>query len=126
MYSVIGKYRKFDLPVDLQLELFRSMVVPVLLYGSEVWGYNVIRDVVILHIKFLKYTLGVQKNTCNDMVYGDLGVCPLEVEIKVRIVKYWVRLITGKPGKLAYIMYQCLLYLDTVGLYTSSWLSGQY
>ena len=87
------------------------------------WGYNVIRDVVILHIKFLKYTLGVQKNTCNDMVYGDLGVCPLEVEIKVRIVKYWVRLITGKPGKLAYIMYQCLLYLDTVGLYTSPWLN---
>ena len=99
MYSVIGKCRKFDLPVDLQVELFRPMVMPVVLYGSEVWGYHVIRDVQILHMKFLKHTLCVQRNTCNDIVYGELGVYPLEVDIKVRMVKYWIRLVTGKPEK---------------------------
>ncbi len=37
IYSVIGKGKKFDLPVDMQMELFSAMVLPVLTYGSEVW-----------------------------------------------------------------------------------------
>ncbi len=39
MYSVIGKARKFDLPVDIQMELFNAMVLPVLTY----WGHYIIR-----------------------------------------------------------------------------------
>ncbi len=44
MYSVIGKARKFDLPVDVQMEIFNAMVLPVLTYGSEVWGHYIIRE----------------------------------------------------------------------------------
>ena len=36
MFSVLGKSRNLHLPVDLKLQLFDSMVVPILLYGSEV------------------------------------------------------------------------------------------
>ncbi len=43
MYSVMGKARKFDLPADIQLELFSAMVLPVLTYGSEVWGHYITR-----------------------------------------------------------------------------------
>ena len=88
MYSVIGKCRKFDLPVDLQVQLFRFIVIPVKLYGSEVWGYHIIRDIEILHVRFLNHTSCVQRNTCKDIVYGELGIYPLEVDIKVRIIKY--------------------------------------
>ncbi len=35
MYSLIAKCRKFNLPVDLQLELFDAMVLPVLKYGWD-------------------------------------------------------------------------------------------
>ncbi len=38
MFHVIKKCRKLCLPVDLQLHLFDTMIVPILLYGSEVWG----------------------------------------------------------------------------------------
>ena len=30
--------RKLHLPIDLQLQLFDSMIFPILLYGSEVTG----------------------------------------------------------------------------------------
>jgi len=30
--------RKEALPVDIQLLLFDSMIEPILIYGSEVWG----------------------------------------------------------------------------------------
>ena len=40
MFSLITKSRRLALPVDIQCELFDKIVVPILLYGSEVWGYS--------------------------------------------------------------------------------------
>ena len=40
MFAVLRKSRKLQLPVDNQLQLFDSMVVPILLYGSEVTGFE--------------------------------------------------------------------------------------
>ncbi len=37
MYALIGKCRKLSLPIDLQHELFDRMIVPIMLYGCEVW-----------------------------------------------------------------------------------------
>ena len=28
------------LPLDLQIELFDSLVLPILLYGCEIWGFE--------------------------------------------------------------------------------------
>ncbi len=124
LYSVLGKSRrKFDLPVDIQIDLFNSMVLPVLTYSCEIWGHYIVREVELLHFKFCKQILLVHKNTCNDMVYGELGVFPLTIHIKCKMIVYWARLISGKDSKLCFIMYQCLLYLDRSGIYTSTWLT---
>ena len=40
MFAVLRKCRKLYLPVDIQLQLFDSIVVPVLLYASEVSGFE--------------------------------------------------------------------------------------
>jgi hypothetical protein len=37
IYKII---RNESISVDLQLKLFDSMIAPILLYGSEVWGYE--------------------------------------------------------------------------------------
>jgi hypothetical protein len=36
MYSILKKCRNLNLPVDIQLELFDTMVLPVAMYGCEV------------------------------------------------------------------------------------------
>lgn len=123
MYALVGKCRKFDLPVDIQIELFHTMVLPVMTYGSEIWGHYIIREIELLHLKFLKHMLFVHKNTSNVMVYGELGVYPLDIHIKCKMLSFWSRLITGKHSKLSYVMYQCLLHLDRLGLYTSPWIA---
>ncbi len=122
MFSLISKCRKFDLPVDIQLDLFASMVKPVMLYATEVWGYYVIRELDQLHIKFLKHLLYVHRYTSNDIVYGELGEFPIDIDIKCAMMSFWARLITGKTTKLSYIMYKCLLHLDQVGVFTSPWI----
>jgi exonuclease III len=40
MYALLHKARKLCLPVDIQIQLFEAMIKPIILYGSEVWGYQ--------------------------------------------------------------------------------------
>ena len=40
------------------------------------------------------------------MVYGELGRYPLDICIKLRIIKYWAKLVTGKQDKLLVIMFK--------------------
>ncbi len=74
-----------------------------------------------MHLKILKHVLCVHKNTCNDVVYGETGSYPLYVDVKVKLLGNWIRLITGKCEKLAYVLYQCLFNLNVSRLYTSPW-----
>ena len=123
MYAVVGTSRKYDLPIDIQLEMYNSMVMPVMLYGCEVWGNYAIRELELLQMKFCKYVLYVHRYTSTDIVYGELGIYPVEVMIKCRIMNYWYRLIVGKSTKLCHVMYLCLLRLYQSGIYLSPWLT---
>ena len=48
MFALLSKGRRLKLPIDIMLDLFDKTVVPVLLYGCEVWGYenNIVVDMV--------------------------------------------------------------------------------
>ena len=100
------------------------MVLPVLSYGCEIWAYEDCKIVESLHLKFCKYILGLKKSTCNVMVYGELGRYPLEIELKVRLVSYWARLLRGKQDKIAKVMYDALYRSYVNNDYMSKWLLG--
>ncbi len=119
LYSITEKCRKFDLPVDMQADLFNTMVLPILTYASEIWAHSVVREIELLHLSFLKHILYVHKRTSNDMVYGELGVYPLNIYIKCKMIGYWARMIYGKETKFCFVMYSCLLHLDRLGIYIS-------
>jgi hypothetical protein len=42
------------------------------------------------------------------MIYGELGRYPLDIDIKLRNILYWSKLITGKDIKLSIISYRLL------------------
>ena len=62
MFAVLSKSRKLHLPVDIQLQLFDSMVIPILLYGSEVTGFEKHDILERLCIQCYKIVLKVKKN----------------------------------------------------------------
>ena len=41
-----------------------------------------------LQLRFLKYILNVNKFTCSNMVYGEVGTPPLIVNIKSRVLLF--------------------------------------
>ena len=40
MYALINKMRILSSSIDIKLKLFDQLVVPVILYGCEIWGDN--------------------------------------------------------------------------------------
>ena len=96
MFFLLSKCQSFSIPLDLQCELFDRLVVPILLYGSEVWGFRSNAVAKRVHLKFCKYSVKLKKSTGNCMVYGELGRFPIEVAIKTRMIGYWGKIVTGK------------------------------
>ena len=122
MYALLAKSRKFNLPVDLQMELFDCLVVPILTYGCEVWGFKYTNLIEKLHLKFMKFVLSVKSSTCNSMVYGELGRFPLLVRVKKQIVAYWAKTLQGRDRKLSYKMLNHLSALHSRQEFSSPWL----
>ena len=61
MHSVLAQSRALNLPLDLQLKLFDHTVVPILLYGAEIWGHesHVVQEKV--HVEFLRKIANAKK-----------------------------------------------------------------
>ena len=120
MFSLVRKARKLFLPIDLQLHLFDSMITPILLYGSEVWGCENVDVIDQFYLKFCKSLLDVKQTTPSVMVYGELGTIPLHLKIKSQVLNFWYRIIGGKKDKNCYKLYQLMHYLHVNDLFHSN------
>ena len=46
----------------------------------------------LVHLFGLKRYLGVDRKTPNDLVYGEAGRFPIQINASVRCVRYWLKL----------------------------------
>ena len=122
MFGLNSKAFSLQLPVDIHLELFDKMVLPICLYGSEIWGYGNIEPLEIFYRKFLKRVLGLNKTTPNCAVYGELGKYPVKIHVMQRMISFWIKVSEGKASKLSRIMYNLIFKLHENGSYNSPWL----
>ena len=79
--------------VKQMFELFDRIIVPILCYGSEIWGTKRIEYVERVQSKFCKYILGVNSKTSNAVVLGECGRWPLACVYIVRCISYWIKLL---------------------------------
>ena len=77
-------------------------------YGCEIWGFHQAPNIERVQLSFYKRILGVKKSTQNDFIYGLLGKVPMLIHRHFRIIKYWIKIISGQKS----------LYVNT--LYMSS------
>ena len=94
--------------VYLTLKLFDSLVTPVCMYGSEIWGpllcmklndSNFMRicdstTIEKVNIKLCKYILGIGKKNTNAAARGEIGRYPLLINILTHSFKFWMRTCT--------------------------------
>jgi hypothetical protein len=123
MFALVKKCRSLKLPIDVQIELFDRMIVPILLYGCEVWSPTMTNLASKLQIRFYKIILRLNKSTPTSMIYGELGQFPLEVQAKSRLLNYWYKLIKAYPtNKLSSNMYRFVYESYSKGDYHSNYL----
>ena len=79
-----------------QFSLFGKLVQPV----SEVWGFHSALDVERLLLQFCISVLHGKRSTANDFIYGQLERFPIQFTSKIRILKYWINIITRKSNLL--------------------------
>ena len=99
---------------NLAFRLFDTKIVPILHYGSEIWGFHEGKDVERVQLEFCKNVLRLHRNTPDVAVRGELGRVPLRVNRYMNIVCFWFRLLSLKPERLTNQAYQLQLqWVDT-------------
>ena len=66
-------YKFTDISIKHRLDLFDKLIVPILCYGADVWGFIQAPAIERVHLRFLKTILRVKTSTPNDLVYAELG-----------------------------------------------------
>ena len=106
--SLLSLFDRVQLDVKTKLSLFNTMIVPILVYGSEVWGVYNFKEVDKLQIRFLKHLLCVKKQTPNNAVYGEFGEIPLSIICKEEAIKFWLKIMKNGDSPMNYMYHdQC-------------------
>ena len=58
-----------------------------------------------LYLKFIKRVLNVKQSTITCIVYAETGRYPLSIDIKVYMVKQWLKIVCRDQRKLIWIAY---------------------
>ena len=88
--------------------IFDKCVLPILLYGSEIWGFNVHRVIESILLKFCRQQLGVGSKAPAPALRGECGRHCIYVLCYVRFVKYWLKLISLPEDSLLKSCYNML------------------
>ena len=121
MVSILRKSRKLHLPIDLQLQLFDGMVAPILLYVSEITGFDKSDGLERLCTQFYKIILNLKKTTPNIILYGELWRYSIDISFKARMIVFLAKKYYGKQDKIAFKLYKNLLSVHERGLLRSKW-----
>ena len=94
LYSLESNLYKLDgLQPEIAFRVFDCKILPILLYGSAIWGTHNCLDVEKIHHRFCKFVLGVRTTTINSAVRGELGRHPIRSYIYIQILRFWFKCI---------------------------------
>ena len=106
----------------IAFKVFDCQILPILEYASDIWYTgDSVNDLEKIHLKFIKSTLGVRKQTPTPAIYGDTGRFPLIIRQHIKAVQYWCRILDLSQNHPVRNAYNMLLELDSTGF--TNWCS---
>ena len=83
--------RTLDLPINMQVDLLNRIIKLILLYCCEIWGFGNLDIIERVQLKIFKHILNLKRSTPSFMIYGELGVFPISIDIQSRMVSFWTK-----------------------------------
>ena len=114
---VVGKLSLAD-----AFKVFDCQILPILEYASDIrYTGDSVNDLEKIHLKFIKATLGVRKQTLTPALYWTQDGFPLIIRQHIKSVKYWCIILDLSQNHPVRIAYNMLLELDGTGF--TNWCS---
>ena len=99
-------YSNKEYSVTIHTSVFDTLVKPILIYGSEIWGQDILHtktniketfsndksEFERVHMRFCKKLLGVNIKSTNLAIRSELGRYPIICTIVKNVMKYFIRL----------------------------------
>ena len=95
--------RHWDISARVKVEVWRSLVLSVMKYGSEVWYLNKVpaRDLEAVQLGMLKSVLRINRSTTDEFVRGEVGRLELERERDISMLVWMGRILKMGTGRWA-------------------------
>ena len=108
-------YRCNGLPLKILFEIIDTVVVPIVTYGAEIWGFKKHNEIEAVQLKFYKYVFGVCSQTPNIAVLGECKRFPLFIVYYMKCIKYWLKLVSMEASGLMKSYYHMSLQMCDAG-----------
>ena len=77
------------LSVKASINLYQALVVSILEYGSEIWGFDLWRDGEQVQYDMAKRILRCSASTSRPVLFGELGLMSLYGRRNLKKFAYW-------------------------------------
>ena len=93
-FAMLHKVKNLSIPPRCTFHMYQSLIQPILLYGSDVWGMNITAQKSLDKVfhRFIKVILHVKQSTSNVMLVGEVGMFPPSMLCHRNTLLYFVRL----------------------------------
>ena len=122
MHVIYKRIRNLNFPVGLQLHLFDHVILPIAVYGCEIWGFENSHIIENLHNGFLRHIVNLRKSIPIYMLHTEMGWHPTQINIKSRMIGFWLSIVNGKESKLSKLFYTIMLKEQEKGFYDFKWI----
>ncbi len=99
-----------EINIKANLHLFDTLVLPVLNYGSEIWGFAKAEKLEKFYLNYLKTILHVRQSTPSCFIYKEIEVLPLITHRLLRIFKFWLKIVCLPDSSLLKYVYNLMIY----------------
>ncbi len=97
LYAIKKRILNIEIPLPIWCKIFDSVIQPIALCGSEVWGPLSDQSYTrwdkhpteALHTEFCEMILKLQRKTPNNACRAELGRFPLIINMHKRSLKFW-------------------------------------
>ena len=83
-----------NLPPTQWFHVYQTMIEPILLYGSDLWGSSLqcTLDIDKIYLWFIRIILNIKATTSNIITMGESGIIPPKIKCHQNIILYFIRL----------------------------------
>ena len=125
VFALLKNIKRLSLPYDLQIDLFNKTIKPILFFGCEIRGTGNNEILERVQLNYIKQIFGLRKSTPSYMIYVELGIMPLNIDIQTKIISFWSRLIeTVNPNKFSVAMYTIIFELSNRNRINVKWINN--